>query len=63
MDDYVIFNIRGNRYRLVTVVHYAKLKAGRQTKGHVYILSFLTHKEYDNQENWDKKYGTRRKKK
>ena len=24
VDDYVIFDIRHNRYRLVTVIHYAK---------------------------------------
>ena len=53
VDDYVIFNIRHNRYRLVTVVHYVKTIEERQTKGHVYIRSFLTHKEYDNRNNWD----------
>jgi mRNA interferase HigB len=35
---------------------------GEQTKGHVYIRSFLTHKEYDNPDNWDKKYGRKKKK-
>jgi mRNA interferase HigB len=40
VDDYVIFNIRHNRYRLITVVHYAKTIEGKQTKGHVYIRSF-----------------------
>lgn len=59
VDDYVIFNIRQNRYRLVTVIHYAKTLGERQTGGHVYIRSFLTHKEYDNRRNWDKRYGTR----
>lgn len=53
VDGYVIFNIRGNRYRLVTVVHFAK----EETKGHVYIRSFLTHKEYNNRANWDRTYG------
>ena len=24
VDDYVIFNVRHNRYRLITVIHYAK---------------------------------------
>jgi hypothetical protein len=43
----VIFNIRGNRYRLVTVIHCEDNEA-KQTKGHVYVRSFLTHKEYDN---------------
>jgi mRNA interferase HigB len=59
---YVIFNIRGNRYRLVTVIHDSKVIKGNPTKGHVYIRSFLTHKEYDSFANWDKKYGGRKKK-
>ena len=37
LEGYVIFNIRHNRYRLVTVVHYAKTTKERQTQGHVYI--------------------------
>ncbi len=59
VDDYVIFNIRQNRYRLITVVHYAKTTDERRTKGHVYIRSFLTHKEYDNRSRWDRRFGTR----
>ena len=54
VDGYVIFNIRHNRYRLVTIIHYAREKDGRTTSGHIYIRSFLTHKEYDNRQNWDK---------
>jgi mRNA interferase HigB len=57
VEGYVIFNIRHNRYRLVTVIHYAKKTNQRQTQGHVYIRSFLTHKEYDNRSNWDRRYG------
>ena len=57
VDDYVIFNIRHNRYRLITVIHFAKTTSEMQTKGHVYIRSFLTHKEYNNRSNWDKRYG------
>jgi mRNA interferase HigB len=59
VDGYVIFNIRRNRYRLVTVVHYAKTSEGKQTKAHVYIRSFLTHKEYDNRRNWDRRFGSK----
>jgi mRNA interferase HigB len=51
VDGYVIFDFRNNRYRLVTVIHYAKKK--KQSKGHVYIRFFLTHKEYDNPKKWD----------
>jgi len=31
----------------------------QRTQGHVYIRSFLTHKEYDNPANWDRKFGTK----
>jgi mRNA interferase HigB len=59
IDGYVVFNFRRNRYRLVTVIHYAKTRDNHQTGGHVYIRSFLTHKEYDNPANWDRKFGTK----
>ena len=59
VDDYVIFDIRHNRYRLVTVIHYAKTTKEKQTEGHIYIRSFLTHKEYDSRSNWDRRFGTR----
>jgi mRNA interferase HigB len=51
VGDYVIFNVRNNRYRLITVIHYAKTTDEKLTKGHVYIRSFLTHKQYDNPSN------------
>jgi mRNA interferase HigB len=47
VDGFVVFNIRHNRYRLIVAVHYAKMVAGRSSLGHVYIGSFMTHKEYD----------------
>jgi mRNA interferase HigB len=59
VNGYVVFNIRRNRYRLITVIHYAKTTEERQTEGHVYIRSFLTHKEYDNPGNWDRRFGTK----
>src|SRR5215468_6023482 len=34
----VVFNIAGNRYRLLTAIHYNMLK--------VFVLRFLTHAEY-----------------
>ena len=55
VNSYVVFNIRRNRYRLITVIHFAK----PGTEGHVYIRSFLTHKQYDNPANWDKRFGTK----
>lgn len=57
VDGYVIFNVRQNRFRLITVIHYAKSSGDRRTDGHVYIRSFLTHKQYDNRANWDRRFG------
>jgi len=54
VDEYVVFNIRRNRYRLITIIHYSRMKNGRLTEGHVYIRSVLTHKEYNNRKNWNK---------
>src|SRR5579884_3607667 len=54
VKEYVIFNIRRNRYCLVTIIHYSREKNGRLTEGHIYVRSFLTHKEYANPANWDK---------
>jgi mRNA interferase HigB len=54
VDGYVIFDIRQNRYRLVTIIHYAREKEGRLTMGHIYIRSFLTHRQYDSRANWDR---------
>ena len=56
VDGYVIFNLWRNRYRLITVIHYARTTAEKQTSGHIYIRSFLTHKEYDNRCNWDPRF-------
>jgi mRNA interferase HigB len=59
IDGYVVFNFRQNRYRLITVIHYARTRDEKQTGRHVYIRSFLTHKEYDNPKNWDRRFGTK----
>ena len=58
VDQYVVFNIRRNRYRLITIIHYSREKDGWTTEGHVYIRSLLTHQEYNDRKNWDK--GVRR---
>jgi mRNA interferase HigB len=39
-----IFNIGGNKYRLITSIHYNRQK--------VYILRVYTHRQYD-RENWN----------
>lgn len=36
---YVVFNIGGNKYRLITAVHF--------NRGKVYVRAVLTHAEYD----------------
>jgi mRNA interferase HigB len=59
VDGYVIFNIRHNRYRLVTVIHYAKTTTKNGLKGTFIFDHLLTHKEYENPGNWDKEFGTR----
>jgi mRNA interferase HigB len=43
VDPFTIFNIKGNRCRLVTVIHYRYRR--------VYIREFFTHAEYD---QWNK---------
>jgi mRNA interferase HigB len=52
VDGYVIFNIRGTRYRLITKIHYAKDEP-KKTEGRVFIRSLLTHAEYDDKSKWD----------
>lgn len=54
VDGYVIFNIRHNRYRLVIKIDYVRDFKGKPTQGHVFIRSFLTHKQYNSRGNWDK---------
>jgi mRNA interferase HigB len=60
VKGYVVFDFRNNRYRLITIVHYVKMRLGKLTQGRVFIRSFLAHKEYDNFNNWDKKYGRKK---
>jgi mRNA interferase HigB len=39
VDDLFIFNIAGNRYRLITSIHF--------NRGKVYVRHVFTHTEYD----------------
>lgn len=39
VDDWIVFNVGGNKYRLVTSVHF--------NRGKVYVRHILTHQEYD----------------
>ena len=46
VDGLTVFNIGGNKYRLIASIHYNRRK--------VYIRSVLTHEEYD-REGWKRK--------
>ena len=39
VDGLTVFNIGGNKYRLIAAIHYNRQK--------VYVRSMLTHREYD----------------
>ena len=39
VDNLIVFNIGGNKYRLITSIHF--------NRGKVYIREVLTHAEYD----------------
>jgi mRNA interferase HigB len=39
VDDWIVFNIGGNKYRLIASIHF--------NRGKVYIRHILTHSEYD----------------
>lgn len=39
VGDKIVFNIGGNKYRLITVIHFHR--------GKVFVRDVLTHKEYD----------------
>jgi mRNA interferase HigB len=39
VDKFIVFNIAGNKYRLITAVHFNRRK--------VYVRHVLTHAEYD----------------
>ena len=43
VGDKTVFNIGGNKYRLISVIHYKY--------GKVYVRAVLTHEEY-NKEEW-----------
>lgn len=45
IGDLIVFNIGGNKYRLIASVHF--------DRGKVYIRHVLTHREYDREE-WKK---------
>lgn len=38
VDDWVVFNIGGNKYRLIASIHF--------NRGKVYVRHILTHQEY-----------------
>lgn len=48
VDGLTVFNIGGNKYRLIASIHYNRRK--------VYIRNVLTHVEYD-RETWKRRIG------
>ena len=46
VDPFMVFNIGGNKYRLIAVIHYNRRK--------VYIRQVLTHAEYD-RDKWKRR--------
>ncbi len=47
-NDYFIFNIGGNHFRLIAWIHYSRtIRNGRQSIGRIYVRHVLTHAEYD----------------
>jgi mRNA interferase HigB len=48
-DPYTVFNIKGNNYRLITIIHYQYQR--------VYIKEFFTHAEYD---HWNRQRSKRK---
>jgi mRNA interferase HigB len=47
VDGVVVFNIRHNRYRLLTCISYGRDLGNRYSKGSVFIKAFMTHDDYD----------------
>lgn len=39
VNNYIVFNVGGNKYRLIASVHF--------NRGKIYIRHVLTHREYD----------------
>jgi mRNA interferase HigB len=49
VGNFMVFNIGGNKYRLITLVDYAYQK--------VFVRAILTHAEYDREDwKWDEWY-------
>ena len=45
VGKWIVFNIGGNKYRLISSVHF--------NRGKLYVRAVLTHREYD-EEKWKK---------
>ena len=49
-DHHVIFDIKGNQFRLIVRIHYASEK----TQGTIYVRWFGTHADYDRIKDMEK---------
>jgi mRNA interferase HigB len=47
VGDKVVFDIGGNKYRLIVRIKYAKLDVQPSLNGIVFVLFVGTHKQYD----------------
>jgi mRNA interferase HigB len=47
VDGIVVFNIRHNRYRMLTTVKYARDLVGKHINASIFVKAFLTHAGYD----------------
>ncbi len=52
LEDYTIFDVGGNKYRVIVQIYYQY--------GRAYIAEVLTHAEYD-EKNWKKRLGLKSK--
>jgi mRNA interferase HigB len=47
VDGIIVFNVRHNRYRLLTVIKYDRIRNGKHINGSIYIKAFMTHAQYE----------------
>lgn len=48
--DFYCFNIKGNDYRIICLIKFARIDGNKKIKGVVYLKDFYTHAEYSKQD-------------